>query len=335
MVEPVVRLVCLRVVVMRWRNHGVATGGDEAVGNHCIVHGGGGMGVGTIALLLVMVIRLLKRSCNCWYWYYRCCCYSCCGCYRCLMAWALRMVLLTASLLTADSSDEENQTRVLQIQGNTTDVTQRDPVHVAFTKVGIAMAVIFGGCLLFREIGAGILDKLATKDEDEDGYEEKEKDEKGGEDSDDDDDEVEEYTKQEMYSSYSHYNLEDTFHNQPRFYDDHSRSSQYRSLVDNECFLARIFYSIDPVESAFAMLQVDDLTCRRRIICELQKVAFRMPLIGSLLLLVSRCIRGLEAYREAQEAGAALEDCALLFAECPTNTLDQTSEPRHIPARPA
>ncbi|XP_071546803.1 uncharacterized protein [Panulirus ornatus] len=94
--------------------------------------------------------------------------------------------------------------------------------------------------------------------------------------------------------------------------------------ADDTGLMERVLNSIDPVESAFALLQVEELACRRRTVCELQQAATRMPLVASLVKYISPSIRGLEAYREAQEAGAALEDCALLFAECPTNTIVQS-----------
>lgn len=120
-----------------------------------------------------------------------------------------------------------------------------DPAHVALTKMGIAVAIILGGCLLFRELTLGILDKLATRDdeeeeEDDDDKEEKEKESENEEDEEKEDDEDED--DEQMYSSYTHYDRKDTYYNRPNFYDYHNHPSYHRSLVDNECFLARIFY---------------------------------------------------------------------------------------------
>nr|XP_045615610.1 uncharacterized protein LOC123768861 isoform X2 [Procambarus clarkii] len=88
---------------------------------------------------------------------------------------------------------------------------------------------------------------------------------------------------------------------------------------DDVRFLEQLLNSIDPVESTFAMLQVEEVACRRRTVCEVQRAASRMPLLGSVLQYFSPSVTGLEEYKEAQDAGAALEDCALLFSECPTS----------------
>ncbi|XP_045118296.1 uncharacterized protein LOC123508588 isoform X2 [Portunus trituberculatus] len=85
--------------------------------------------------------------------------------------------------------------------------------------------------------------------------------------------------------------------------------------------LERALNSIDPVEATFSMLQVNDMSCRQRVICEVQRSASAVPIIGSFLQQLSTSIPGLHHYREAQYAGAALEDCALLFAGCPEDAL--------------
>ncbi|KAK8744502.1 hypothetical protein OTU49_000842, partial [Cherax quadricarinatus] len=88
---------------------------------------------------------------------------------------------------------------------------------------------------------------------------------------------------------------------------------------DDLDMLQQLFLSIDPVESTFAVLDVEELACRRRTVCELQRSASSVPLLGYFLKYFSRNVNSLEKYREAQEAGAAFEDCALLFSECPTS----------------
>ncbi|KAK8403642.1 hypothetical protein O3P69_000022 [Scylla paramamosain] len=85
--------------------------------------------------------------------------------------------------------------------------------------------------------------------------------------------------------------------------------------------LERALNSIDPVEATFSLLQVNDMSCRQRVVCEVQRSASAVPLIGSFLQQLSTSIPGLQHYREAQFAGAALEDCALLFANCPEESL--------------
>ncbi|XP_063840150.1 uncharacterized protein LOC135088981 isoform X1 [Scylla paramamosain] len=85
--------------------------------------------------------------------------------------------------------------------------------------------------------------------------------------------------------------------------------------------LTRLTDIIDPVEATFSLLQVNDMSCRQRVVCEVQRSASAVPLIGSFLQQLSTSIPGLQHYREAQFAGAALEDCALLFANCPEESL--------------
>ncbi|XP_050693171.1 uncharacterized protein LOC126983951 isoform X2 [Eriocheir sinensis] len=81
-------------------------------------------------------------------------------------------------------------------------------------------------------------------------------------------------------------------------------------------FLERAMNRIDPVDTTFSLLRVNEKACRQRVVCELQRSASALPVIGDFLQQISSSIPGLQEYREAQEAGAALEDCSLLFADC-------------------
>ncbi|XP_071546801.1 uncharacterized protein [Panulirus ornatus] len=161
------------------------------------------------------------------------------------------------------------------------------------TQLFIITAVVVGVVILFYFLIVALLAKLYPEEEEE----------------------------PERYDTYSYYNYESPHYNRRNPYGSYNRRYYQRSLADNESFLTRVLNSIDPVESAFAILQVEELACRRRTVCELQQAATRMPLVASLVKYISPSIRGLEMYKEAQEAGSALEDCALLFAECPTSTV--------------
>ncbi|XP_042204203.1 uncharacterized protein LOC121853889 isoform X1 [Homarus americanus] len=106
------------------------------------------------------------------------------------------------------------------------------------------------------------------------------------------------------------------------YYDDHKYYGSQRhprSVVDDVSFLTQVFKSIDTVESALDTMKVDHLACRELAVCHLQRIASKLPSLGLLLQVISPSISGMEKYREAQEAGAALEDCTLLYSECPTS----------------
>ncbi|XP_064111750.1 protein TonB-like [Macrobrachium nipponense] len=96
---------------------------------------------------------------------------------------------------------------------------------------------------------------------------------------------------------------------------------RYRTLESNDSFISRVLKSIDPMESAFAWLKVDERVCKERAVCELQKATSTLPLVNTVLGYIRPSIPGLSDYKKAQDAGAALEDCALLFSECPYSLL--------------
>jgi len=97
------------------------------------------------------------------------------------------------------------------------------------------------------------------------------------------------------------------------------RRSFARSLASEwnyeEDMLKSVLNSIDPVDMSFRFMEVDDMACRRRNLCELSAT----PLIGQLIRYISPSISSLKEYQDAMSAGEALEDCALLFAECRDN----------------
>ncbi|XP_042886560.1 uncharacterized protein LOC122262586 isoform X5 [Penaeus japonicus] len=86
-------------------------------------------------------------------------------------------------------------------------------------------------------------------------------------------------------------------------------------------FLGRVLNSIDLMDVTFGVMDVEDDSCRRRAVCELQRAASRMPFLGSFLENISPSINGMAKYKEAQQSGSALEDCKLLF-ECPYSFLE-------------
>ncbi|XP_068216350.1 uncharacterized protein [Palaemon carinicauda] len=97
---------------------------------------------------------------------------------------------------------------------------------------------------------------------------------------------------------------------------------RYRALESNDSLISQVLKSIDdPIESAFGLLRVEERVCKERVVCELQRATSTLPIVGSLLKYISPSIPGLGEYQEAQDAGAALEDCALLFSECPYSLL--------------
>ncbi|XP_064111752.1 uncharacterized protein LOC135219158 [Macrobrachium nipponense] len=81
--------------------------------------------------------------------------------------------------------------------------------------------------------------------------------------------------------------------------------------------LARVADSTDPLEAAFLLMRVEDAACKKRYMCEVNQAAVRIPLFGYYMNLIRPTIKG--KYQAAQDAGSALEDCALLFRECSNN----------------
>ncbi|XP_069996185.1 uncharacterized protein [Penaeus vannamei] len=85
--------------------------------------------------------------------------------------------------------------------------------------------------------------------------------------------------------------------------------------------LGRVLHSIDLMDVTFGVMEVEEESCRRRAVCELQRAASKMPFIGTFLQNISPSINGMEKYKEAQQSGSALEDCKVLF-ECPYSFLE-------------
>ncbi|XP_068216348.1 uncharacterized protein [Palaemon carinicauda] len=85
--------------------------------------------------------------------------------------------------------------------------------------------------------------------------------------------------------------------------------------------MERVLNSIDPVDSVFAFMKVDEDICKERTICELQRASSKFPMIKDSVEYASHFIYSLRNYKEAIRAGGDLEDCALLYSECPYSIL--------------
>ncbi|KAK7021366.1 hypothetical protein SK128_009198 [Halocaridina rubra] len=70
-------------------------------------------------------------------------------------------------------------------------------------------------------------------------------------------------------------------------YDDYYESPSFRSLSDNNSFIARVLESIDPVETAFVFMAIEDTSCKKKKICELQRAASKNFWFGTLFRLVT------------------------------------------------
>jgi len=79
-----------------------------------------------------------------------------------------------------------------------------------------------------------------------------------------------------------------------------------------EEMLRNVIDSIDPVNKSFSFMEIDEEVCRNKAVCEVSSI----PWIATFVRYMSPTVRGLEKYKEAVDAGEALEDCSLLFAEC-------------------
>ncbi|XP_042204229.1 uncharacterized protein LOC121853903 [Homarus americanus] len=209
------------------------------------------------------------------------------------MTWVLPTLLVAIYLLTVASAfttdlNEPNPFDLLQVATEKIflDDGIKDMLSVFAIQGIVTVAVVIGVIFLFRELGLALKSGLYPEEDSE------------------------EASYSEPYVAY---------YDQPSSYASIGYQSSQRSLGKRESLLTRVLNSIDPVESAFALMDVEEVACRRRTVCELQRAASRMPIIASLVQYISPSISGLEEYKEAQDAGAALEDCALLFSECPTS----------------
>ncbi|XP_027237982.2 uncharacterized protein [Penaeus vannamei] len=78
-------------------------------------------------------------------------------------------------------------------------------------------------------------------------------------------------------------------------------------------FVGNALSGIDLMDIAFDMMDLEDVECRERAVCEFQKTASGIPILGGMVESASSLISGFEKYREAQASGAALGDCNALY----------------------
>ncbi|XP_042878356.1 uncharacterized protein LOC122257244 [Penaeus japonicus] len=85
------------------------------------------------------------------------------------------------------------------------------------------------------------------------------------------------------------------------------------ALQRREGGFGNVLSGTDLTDAAFNLMDVKDAECRKRAVCELQKAASGIPVLGRLLESASAFVSGLEKYRDAQQAGASFEACEVLF----------------------
>ncbi|XP_076031523.1 uncharacterized protein LOC143019609 isoform X1 [Oratosquilla oratoria] len=90
---------------------------------------------------------------------------------------------------------------------------------------------------------------------------------------------------------------------------------------EEESLFTRVLNSIDPVDSVFSFMEVEEEACRQRAVCELQSAASRYPLIGSFLRYLAPRFQSLDNYSDAIDVGSKRQDCTLVYAACPYSPL--------------
>lgn len=103
---------------------------------------------------------------------------------------------------------------------------------------------------------------------------------------------------------------------------DIDTQGEFRPTIDHEFNDAQIQQSIDLVDSTFGVMNIDSEPCRKRTICEMERVATKYPIVSFIVKTVSPYVKGLSKYDDAVQRGANGEDCALYYNECPY-TLDK------------
>jgi len=80
---------------------------------------------------------------------------------------------------------------------------------------------------------------------------------------------------------------------------------------------ARVYNSIDIVETGLSFAGVEDEACRLRTICEVEQAAANNPLTRLAINTINSNLSGLSRYQTAVEAGLGGKDCSLLYSQCP------------------
>ncbi|XP_068216566.1 uncharacterized protein [Palaemon carinicauda] len=223
-------------------------------------------------------------------------------------------LLSCACAAEVEAGNDGNSTQ-LRLDVPATGAGKRaNAVQVMRNYIGSTFAIL-GLIFILRELSHGFLLLLGPSKEEE----------QESEDADENTDDSGMTTAMppEMYDSYSYYDRYDYYYPPPP-----PRHPGYRSLRNNDPLISHILNSIDIVESTFSMLDIDEPACRKRAVCEIQRTASAFPLLGEYLRYLSQSVLSLDNYREAQDAGSALEDCALLFTECPDSVLSRKDIPK-------
>ncbi|XP_042886555.1 uncharacterized protein LOC122262586 isoform X1 [Penaeus japonicus] len=213
----------------------------------------------------------------------------------------LVVVFLCATCVRAEEEIELDMSDMEASEKTILTVADAETTDKIVIQLFIMGALVTGYFVLIRELGLAALTRI--------------------------DIELLEKTLLELFSSRSDYFDEPpSFLDYPDYsgyssYSSYSTDGSYRSLGHGKSFLGRILNSIDLMDVTFGVMDVEDDSCRRRAVCELQRAASRMPFLGSFLENISPSINGMAKYKEAQQSGSALEDCKLLF-ECPYSFLE-------------
>jgi len=101
------------------------------------------------------------------------------------------------------------------------------------------------------------------------------------------------------------------------------REDVFRPFFDYEFNDSQVQQSIDLVDTTFGVMNVESEPCRKRTICEVERVASQNPIVSFFIKTVGPFVRGLEKYEDAAEKGRNGEDCALYYDECQASSLDK------------
>lgn len=97
---------------------------------------------------------------------------------------------------------------------------------------------------------------------------------------------------------------------------DIEREDVFRPVMDYEFNDDQVQQSIDIVGTTFGVMDVDSEFCRKRTICEIERVASQSPIVSFFVKTVGPFVNGLEKYDDAAQLGRNGEDCALHYDEC-------------------
>ncbi|XP_027238000.1 uncharacterized protein [Penaeus vannamei] len=211
----------------------------------------------------------------------------------------LVLVFLCATCVRAE--EELDYSNMVESEKTILTVADAETTDKIVIQLFIIGAVVTGYFVLVRELGLAALTRI--------------------------DIELLEKTLLELFASRSDFFDEPpTYSDYPDYpghssYSTYTTGESYRSLGHGRSLLGRILSSIDLMDVTFGVMEVEEESCRRRAVCELQRAASKMPFIGTFLQNISPSINGMEKYKEAQQSGSALEDCKVLF-ECPYSFLE-------------